>query len=93
MLEVIKNVLKQLLNDLDSGNSSISELEQEELLQLFERINKQELNKTEAAEYLGVSTSTINNYVNRGWIPEGTKKRGSSQKVWLKSDLIKFLQK
>lgn len=93
MLEVIKNALRQLLNDMDSGNSKISEQEQKELLDLYEKINKQELNKTEAAEYLGVSTSTINNYVNRGWIPEGIKKRGSSQKVWLKSDLNKFLQK
>ena len=93
MLEVIKSALRQLLNDMDSGNSSISEKEQKELLNLFEKINKQELNKTEAAEYLGVSTSTINNYVNRGWIPEGIKKQGSSQKVWLKSDLNKFLLK
>jgi predicted site-specific integrase-resolvase len=53
----------------------------------------QELNKTEAAEYLGVSTSTINNYVNRGWIPEGIKKQGYREKVWLKSDLNKFLLK
>ena len=93
MLEVIKSVLRQLLNDMDSGNSSISESEQEELLNIFEKINKKELNKTETAEYLGVSTSTINNYVNRGWIPEGIKKPGSSQKVWLKSDLNKFLLK
>ena len=27
------------------------------------------------------------------WIPEGIKKQGSSQKVWLKSDLNKFLLK
>ena len=93
MLEVIKSILKQVLNDMDSGNSQISESEQQELLNLFEKINKQELNKTETAEYLGVSTSTINNYVNRGWIPQGIKKAGSSQKVWLKSDLNKFLTK
>ena len=93
MLEIIKSALRQILNDMDSGNSSISESEQQELLNLFEKINKQELNKTETAEYLGVSTSTVNNYVNRGWIPEGIKKAGFSQKVWLKSDLNKFLMK
>ena len=93
MLEIIKSALKQLLNDLDSDNSTISEAEQKELINLFQKINRQELNKTEAAEYLGVSTSTVNNYVNRGWIPEGIKKAGSSQKVWLKSDLNKFLMK
>ena len=93
MLEIIKSSLRQLLDDMDSGNSSISEQEQEELINLFERINKRELNKTETAEYLGISTGTVNNYVSRGWIPEGVKKQGSSQKVWLKSDLNKFLQK
>lgn len=93
MVEVIKCVLKQLLNDLDSGNSSISEKEQEELLQLYEKISRKELNKTEASDYLGISTGTLNNYINRGWIPEGIKKRGSSQKVWFKSDLDKFLSK
>ena len=34
--------------------------------------------RIKTAEYLGVSTSTVNNYVNRGWIPEGIKKAGSS---------------
>lgn len=93
MLELIKSILRQLLNDLDSDNSQISEAEQKEIIDLFERINKQELNKTETAEYLGVSTSTINNYVARGWIPEGKKKQGYREKVWLKSDLNKFLLK
>ena len=93
MLELIKSILKQILKDLDSGNSSISEAEQKEIINLFERINKQELNKTETAEYLGVSTSTVNNYVARGWIPEGIKKQGYREKVWLKSDLNKFLLK
>ena len=93
MLELIKSALRQLLNDMDSGNSSISEKEQKELIDLFDKINKQELNKTEAAEYLGVSTSTINNYVNRKLIPEGIKKQGYREKVWLKSDLNKFLLK
>ena len=78
---------------MDSGNSSISEKEQEELLNIFEKINKQELNKTESAEYLGVSTSTINNYVDRKLLPEGIKKQGYREKVWLKSDLNKLLKK
>ena len=93
MLEIIKCALRQMLNDLDSGNSSISEQEQEELINLIEKLNKKELNKTEASNYLGVSTSTLNNYINRGWIPEGIKKQGNKQKVWLKSDLDKFLNK
>lgn len=86
MLDIIKLNLKQLLNDLDSGNSNISESEQQEVLDLFERINRKEYNKTQAAKYLGVSTGTINNYISRGWLPEGVKIQGG-RKVWYKSDL------
>ena len=49
MLEIIKSVLKQLLNDLDSDNSTISEAEQKELIDLFQKINRHELNKTDNA--------------------------------------------
>ena len=93
MLEIIKSALRQLLNDMDSGNSQISESEQEELLQFIQRINEQKLNRTEAAEYLGVSVGTISNYVDRKLLPEGIKKAGSSQKFWLKKDLNKLLKK
>lgn len=91
MLEIIKTSLKQLLSDMDSGNSNISESEQEEILNLFERINRKEYNKTQAADYLGVSTGTIDNYINRGWLPEGVKIQGG-RKVWYKSDLNKVSQ-
>ena len=92
MLEIIKMSLRQLLSDMDSGNSNISETEQEEILNLFERINRKEYNKTQAADYLGVSTGTIDNYVSRGWLPEGIKIQGG-RKVWYKSDLNKILNK
>ena len=90
MLELIKTTLKQLLNDIDSGNSNISESEQQQILDLFERINRKEYSKTEAADYLGVSTGTIDNYVQRGWLPEGVKRQGLKQKIWYKNDLEKL---
>lgn len=91
MLEIIKMSLRQLLSDMDSGNSNISESEQEEILNLFERINRKEYNKTQAADYLGVSTGTIDNYIDRGWLPKGVKIQGG-RKVWYKSDLNKVSQ-
>jgi predicted DNA-binding protein (UPF0251 family) len=30
-----------------------------------------EMNKTDAADYLGVSRATFDNYVSKGWIPKG----------------------
>lgn len=92
MLNIIKLMLKQILDDLDSGNSSISENEQEEILDLLERINRKEYNKTQAADYLGVSVGTIDNYISRKLLPEGVKIRGGN-KVWYKKDLNRILNK
>lgn len=91
MLDLIKHAFKQLLDDIDSGNSNISESEQQEILDLFERITRKEYNKTQAANYLGVSTGTIDNYVARGWLPEGVKIQGG-RKIWYKSDLNRALK-
>lgn len=92
MLEAIKCILKQLLNDLDSGNSNISENEQKEILDVLERVTRKEYNKTQAADYLGVSVGTINNYINKNLLPEGEKVRGG-RKIWYKKDLNKLLNK
>lgn len=81
-----------MLNDLDSGNSNISENEQQQLLDLFSKINKKELCATEASDYIGVSKSTFYNYINKGILPKGIKREGASQKLWYKSDLDKFLK-
>lgn len=59
---------------------------------MFQKINKQELNKLESADYIGVSRATFDNYIKRGLIPPGVKKRGSTL-MWNKSDLNKFLEK
>ena len=49
------------------------------------------MSKTESADYLGVSVSTFDNYVKKGLLPEGVKRRGISSKFWYKFDLDNFL--
>lgn len=71
MIEIIKNLLKQIINDLDCNNSTISEKEQIEIIDLIQKINRQDLSKTESANYIGVSRATFDNYV---------KKRSSSRR-------------
>jgi excisionase family DNA binding protein len=49
------------------------------------------MNKTQAADYLGVSRATFDNYVHDGRIPHG-KQIGSFKELrWYKSDLDLFL--
>lgn len=92
MIQLIKTALQQLLNDMDSGNTNIDENQQLELIQILQKINTRELSKIEAANYIGVSRATFDNYINRGLIPKGQKRQGFKELSWNKYDLDKFLK-
>ena len=92
MIKLLKNILQQFINDLDSGNSNISEQEQNELIELLQKFSIKELSKTESANYIGVSRATFDNYIKKGLIPEGIKRQGWKEKSWLKSDLDRYLK-
>ena len=91
-MNLLIKLVEQLLNDMKSGNSNISEKEQLELINIIERMLSQELSKTEAADYIGVCKATFDNYIKKGLIPEGKKKQGINALVWKKCDLDKYLQ-
>lgn len=59
MLGLLKELLQQLINDIDSGNSNISEKEQLEAIEFIQRVQSKELSKIESAEYIGVSRATF----------------------------------
>ena len=87
MLQLIKTILKQFIQDIDSGNSNINEAEQEEILDLLEKINHREMSKIESANYIGVSRATFDNYIVKGLIPKGHKRQGFKELSWFKKDL------
>ena len=91
MIQLIKAAFKQFIDDIDSGNTNINEDQQKELLDLIQKFNSKELSKVEAANYIGVSRATFDNYINRGWIPKGQKRQGFKELSWKKSDLDKYL--
>lgn len=91
MLQLIKTALQQFIDDIDSGNSNISEQQQQELLNVIYRINSKELSKIESADYIGVSRATFDNYITKGLIPKGHKRQGFKELSWNKSDLDKYL--
>ena len=51
------------INDIDTGNSNISENEQKEIIEFFQQINRKELSKVESANYIGVCRATFDNYL------------------------------
>ena len=92
MLQTIKILLKQIYDEIDAGNSNISESEQEEVVQLLQKIYSQKLSTIQAANYIGVCRSTFENYVNKGLIPKGIKEQGVHGLFWHKCDLDKYLK-
>ena len=93
MLNIIKTLLQQFVNDIDSGNSNINEQKQLEIINLLQKINQKELSKIESADYIGVSRATFDNYVSNGYIPKGKKRLGFKELSWNKKDLDDFLEK
>ena len=92
-MQLIKAALKQLLQDMDSGNTNINEEQQQELLSLLLQFNSKDLSKIESAEYIGVSRATFDNYIKKGLLPKGHKRPGFKELSWNKSDLDEFLEK
>ena len=90
-LNILKNVLLQIIEDIDTGNSMASN---EELDEIFDVINKTvnvqtKLSKYQACKYLRISRATFDNWVRDGKIPKGKKELGFKELFWTKSDLDK----
>lgn len=92
MLEVLRNLLQQIINDIDSRNSNMSQENQQEAIKLIQKFYSKDLSKLEAANYIGVSRATFDNYVKNGWIPKGRKRMGFKELSQFKCDLDEFLE-
>ena len=68
MLKVIRSLLLKIVDDIDAGNSNISEGEALEIVDSLKRFTDKEkrLSKYAACEYLNVSRATFDNYVREG---------------------------
>ena len=93
MLGLLRELLQQLIDDIDSRNSNISEVDQLKAIELIQKITSKELSKIESADYIGVSRATFDNYIRDGRIPKGHKRPGFKELSWNKFDLDRFLEK
>lgn len=95
MLEVIKKYLLKIVDDINLGNSNLSEEEAIELVDTLKRLTDKEkrLSKYEACKYLNVSRTTFDNYVREGKIPRGNHEAGFKELSWSMKDLDDFIKK
>lgn len=94
MLKIIRNILQKFIDDIDADNTNINYEQQCDLIRILSNVNlgqDNEMNKTEAADYLGVSRATFDNYVRDGFLPKGKQIKRFKELRWYKSDLDVFL--
>lgn len=96
MLQLIKQILQKFIDDIDADNTNLNYEQQCNVIRVLSNVNlgqDNEMNKTQAADYLCVSRATFDNYVRDGLIPKGKQIGKFKELRWYKSDLDLFLIK
>ena len=91
MLNIINRILYQQLDNIESGNSYITEQEGHKIIDLLNQVNSPRINKYKACQFLNISRATFDNLVAKGELPKGIKEAGSNNLVWRKYDLQKYI--
>lgn len=73
MINLIKEYLLKLVDNIDAGNSNLTEDETIKLISVLKELTDRErrLSKYESCRYLNVSRATFDNYVRAGKLPRG----------------------
>ena len=89
--ELLKTTLQAVIDNLDCGNSKLSDEQCDELLNVINKATntQNKLSKYQACKYLGISRSTFDNMVREGKLPEGQKEQGFKELFWTKESLDK----
>ena len=95
MLKLIRDQLVKIVENIDAGNSNLTEEEELELLNLTVKLTDKQkrLSKYEACRYLNVSRPTFDNYVREGKIPRGTHQAGFKELSWSQKELDECIKR
>lgn len=84
MLQVIKRLLLKIIDDIDAGNSEMSEKELYEVTDLLKKYNFRDkyISKYQAYTYLNISRAKFDSLVREGVLPRGKKIEGFKELQW-----------
>ena len=94
MLKLIRNQLLKIVEDIDAGNSNLTEEEEIEVAKILKRFTTKDkpMSKYEAYTYLRISRAKFDNLVKEGKLPKGKKQQGFKELSWTKRDLDKYIK-
>lgn len=89
MIDIIKSLLQNCIDRIDSGNSNLSADEEIEIIQLLKKYTDKDrkFSKYQACKYLNMSRATFDKYIREGKIPKGKKEAGFKEIFWDESEL------
>jgi len=84
MIKLIRNILEDYINKIDSGNSNLDE---ESAVSLLKAITDstdmtKRVSKYKACQMLCISRATFDNYVREGKLPKGEHTIGFKELSW-----------
>lgn len=89
MMDIIKSLLQNCIDRIDSGNSNLSADEEIEIIQLLKKYTDKDrkFSKYQACKYLNMSRANFDKYIREGKIPKGKKEAGFKEIFWDESEL------
>ena len=90
--KILAHLLRGLADNIDAGNSNITEAEMMEICEMISNSSNPEekISKYQTADLLGVNHKTVDYYVRKGYIPHGRQEVGFKEIFWYKKDILKF---
>ena len=88
-LKLIRELLLELVNQIDAGNSNKDEKELDAIINTLTNMNRgvKRISKRIACdEILHCSSSSFENYIKLGLIPPGHKEKGFNELSWSEND-------
>lgn len=92
MLQIIKKLLLGIIDDIDSGNSNVSEEDQVKIIKSLQKYTRKDnrWSKYQAYTFLGISRATFDRYVRDGKIPKGKSAAGFKELYWSEREIRKI---
>ena len=89
MIGLIRSLLQNCIDRIDTGNSNLSTDEEIEVIELLKKYTDKDrkLSKYQAYTYLNMSRATFDKYIREGKIPKGKKGAGFKEIFWNESEL------
>lgn len=95
MISVLQKLLRKIDQDIDAGNSNLTEEEALEVVEILKEYTRRDkpMSKYQAYTYLNISRATFDNLVSEEKLPKGVKVAGFKELFWYKKDLDKYISR